>query len=142
MFAKTPSLRGTVMYLIYMSYWIHKIFAKEGIPPNCPPFLTWQRNPIAPVPSPPRKIGVCTILPATGFVQFVVNSEFRAELNRSTPKGELIIVQGMDEYRKARLKILNAALRELFKNPEMNCTEALEKHETDVLIPPTIMLYL
>ncbi len=141
MIAKTPSLRGTVMYLIYMSYWIHKKFATKGLPPNCPSFASWQQLPIATVPSPPRKITVCSIFPATGFVDFVVNSEFRSSLNRSTPAGELIIVQGMEAYKKTRQRLLNSTLRELSTNPELNCVEALEKYKTDILIPQDIMLY-
>lgn len=142
MVARTPSLRGTVVYLMHMTYWLQKKCGREGIPTTSPLFLEWQANAMAPVPTIPKVITDCMVLPTEAFVNFVMNAEYRASLNREFPKGGLMIVQGLDTYRKFRLKNMNKTLRELVEDPESDCVQKLKaKMKAKEMIPLEIFSY-
>jgi hypothetical protein len=143
MVARPTSLRATVSYLMHCTYWLQKKYGRDGVPATSPNFLEWDKNPKAAVPTAPKQITECMVLPAEGFINFVLDSEYRATLNHDFAKGGLLIVQGLDTYnRKLRLKKLNKTLRELVDDPTADQVAKLTANiQHKEMVPPEIISY-
>lgn len=143
MISETDSLRCTVLYLIYMTYWLQKKYGKGGLPPTSPDFKQFTEKNYKPaVQIPPRTIPECMILPMEGFINFVLDSDFRSNLNREFPKGGLIIVQGLSDYSKKRKSKLNKALKEFGEDPSIDVLVKLKNNfDTREMITPELFSY-
>eukprot|EP00026_Physarum_polycephalum_P000602 Phypoly_transcript_00603.p1 GENE.Phypoly_transcript_00603~~Phypoly_transcript_00603.p1 ORF type:complete len:1348 (+),score=283.12 Phypoly_transcript_00603:279-4322(+) len=137
MIAQPPSLRSTVVYLMHMTYWLQKKYTREGIPTSLPEFNVWDKNYKAQTITEPKQITECLVMPAEGFVRFVLDSEFRATLNHDFAKGGLILVQGLEVYQKVRKSKLNKVFRKLVDNPATDFVETLkgEMQPAEMLTP-------
>lgn len=82
MIAETEGLRSTALYLIYMTFWLQRKY-QSGLPTNSISFAEFaSKNYNQTIPPPIKRITECTVLPMEGFIDFVMSSEYRANMNQ------------------------------------------------------------